>query len=395
MRGAGRAFIRLKEVVFLNRYDKWYKYVMAISLCLFIGGMSALGILTPTKAFSESENRTLEQLPAFSLEKLLRGRFPSVFERYMSDQFAFRDFWIGLKSDVDRAIGKKENHDVYLGKDGYLIQKWIRPEDAEVEKKVDALNFFDRANPDLPKYLMLVPTAVSVLEEKLPDDVSGEEQLHYLDMVRKKLNQDIRYVDTYPALYANRSANIFYKTDHHWTTKGAYLAYRVLAGQMGFAPKEEAEYRIEQVTDEFYGSLYSRSGFRHLQPDSIALYEPKDGEACHVEYVDEQKSADSLYERENLKKKDKYTVFLNVNHALIKIATRHPEGKKLLVVKDSYANCFLPFLTAHFGEIYVVDLRYCEDDLGAFVKANHIDEMLILYNANTFFADPSIQSLSE
>ncbi|MFM1654204.1 DHHW family protein [Brevibacillus sp. B_LB10_24] len=379
----------------MNRHDKWHQYLMAVSLCLFIGGMAALSILTPKKAFSESENRTLEQPPAFSMEKLIRGRFASVFERYLSDQFAFRDFWIGVKSDVDRALGKKENHDVYLGKDGYLIQKWIRPKAGEAEKKADALNRFDRAVPDLPKYLMLVPTAVSVLEQKLPEYVSGEEQLQYLDMVRKQLNPDIRYVDVYPALHANRSANIFYKTDHHWTTKGAYLAYRVLAEQMGFVPKEESEYRIEQVTGEFYGSLSSKSGFRHLQPDSISIYIPKHGETLQVEYADEQKSAKSLYERENLKKKDKYTVFLNGNRALIKIATRHPEGKKLLVVKDSYANSFLPFLTAHFSEIYVVDLRYYEDDLRMLIKSNHIDEMLILYNANTFFEDPSIQSLAE
>jgi len=199
----------------------------------------------------------------------------------------------------------------------------------------------------------------------------------------------------YPALFANREQSIFYKTDHHWTTNGAYYAYQVLGKQMGFEPKIKEDFRIETVTNDFYGSLYSKSGYRHMKPDSSKLYLPEDNGRNSVEYVDEQQRSDSLYVMDNLKKKDKYTVFLNGNHGLIKIATSNRKGKKLLVIKDSYANSFLPFLTQHFQEIYVIDLRYYEGDIKKLIQEQQIHDMLLLYNVQTFFEDPSIQALTE
>lgn len=164
---------------------------------------------------------------------------------------------------------------------------------------------------------------------------------------------------------------------------------------MGLNPQKEEEFQIRQVTDAFFGSLYSKSGFRHVKPDPIQLYLPKHPEAYTVSYVDEGLTTDSLYAMDQLQKKDKYAVFLNGNHALIRIQTGQKNGRKLLVVKDSYANSFIPFLLRHFGEIDVVDFRYYEDDLAALVKERGIREMLLLYNAITFCEDPSIKHISE
>ncbi len=385
----------LKEVFFLNRYDKIYKYIMAILLLLFIGFMVALNILTPNKKFSDSENRNLEQLPKFSFKNLMGGKFTSNYEKYISDQFALRDFWIGVKSDTDRVIGKKENNDIYLGKDGFLIQKFNKPEDKDLKDKVETINSFDNLTPNINKYFMLVPTAVKILEDKLPNYVSDSDELTYINKVKKSINNDINFVDLYDTLSSKKDEYIFYKTDHHWTTKGAYYAYGELSKKMGITPKGEEYFNIQKVTDEFYGSLYSKGGFRHLNPDSIELYLPKDDEKYKVEHLGEDKSYESLYDMNNINKKDKYTVFFNGNHPLIKITTNKGEGRKLLVVKDSYANSFIPFLTSHFSEIYMVDLRYYSEGLNTLIQENQINDMLILYNANTFFEDPSIKNLSE
>lgn len=372
-----------------------YKNLIAILLLLFIGTIAALHLLTPDRAFSESENRVLERTPAFSLQALVSGKFTSHFEKYVSDQFAFRDVWIGVKSDADRLMGKKESNGVYLGDDGYLIQKFTAPTAGDLEDKVEAIQAFGSTTPDLNKYVMLVPTATTLLEDKLPAYAPTGDESAYLDQVRQALPRDIQFVDVYPALYAEREEPIFYKTDHHWTTRGAYSAYRELCKQMGILPKGEEDFHIWQVTNEFYGSLYSKSGFRHLQPDSIELYMPKEEKKYAVEYVEEGQISDSLYELENLNKKDKYTVFLNGNHALIQITGGHPEGRKLLVVKDSFANSLIPFLTEHFSEIYVVDLRYYEEDLMRLVQEQDIHDMLLLYNLHTFFEDPSIKKIAE
>lgn len=370
---------------------KW----LALLLLLFIGVMSVLNLMAQDREFSESENRMLEQLPPFSLKTLMSGTFTSDFEKYVSDQFIYRDIWIGVKTDTDRITGKKESNGIYLGKDGVLIQNFIPPAEEDLQEKVDAIQAFDQATPGLNKYVMLVPTAAALYKDKLPKyAMVGDEEV-YLGKVRLLLPPSIHFVDVFPALNTEREQSVFYKTDHHWTTEGAYVAYLELCKQMGLTPQSKEDFNIQRATGEFYGSLYSKSGFRHLQPDSIDLYLPKDPENYTVTYVDEEESTDTLYAMEQLQKKDKYAVFLNGNHALIQIKTAYPDGKKLLVVKDSYANSFIPFLLKHFSEIDVVDLRYYDGELTSFVNEHDIDDMLLLYNANTFFEDPSINYLSE
>lgn len=379
----------------MNGNDKINGKCLAILLLLFTGVITVLNWAVPDRAFSEAENRMLKQLPHFSLNTLLSGAFTSDFEAYVSDQFVFRDLWIGAKTDMDRMLGKKESNGVYLGKDGYLIQKFVPPAEGDVEAKMDAIHAFDAATPGLRKYIMLVPTAAAVLQGKLPKYADTGVVEAYLDKIRRSLSPDIHFVDVFPALYAKREQPIFYKTDHHWTTKGAYTAYLELCKQMGLDPQKEEEFIVRQATNKFYGSLYSKSGFRHVQPDSIELYRPKDQGKYTVTYADEGKTSHSLYAPEQLEKKDKYAVFLNGNHGLIRIETAQTNERKLLVVKDSYANSFIPFLLKHFSEIDVVDLRYYEGDLTALANERGIREMLLLYNASTFSEDPSIQYLSE
>lgn len=374
---------------------KTTRKMLALSLLLFIGWVSILNFAASDRTFSESENRMLERRPSLSLKALVSGTFTSDFEKYVSDQFVYRDVWIEVKTETDRIMGKKESNGVYLGKDGVLIQNFVPPAEEDLQKKLDAIHAFDQATPGLHKYVMLVPTAASLYKDKLPKYAMVGDEEAYLSKVRRMLPSNIQFVDVFPALYAGREQPIFYKTDHHWTTRGAYVAYLELCKQMGLTPQSKEDFDIRQVTGQFYGSLYSKSGFRHLQPDRIELYLPKEPESYTVTYVDEEKSADTLYAMEQLQKKDKYAVFLDGNHALIHIETVHPDGKKLLVVKDSYANSFIPFLLKHFSEIDVVDLRYYEGDLAAFVNEHEIDDMLLLYNANTFFEDPSIKNLSE
>nr|WP_275983698.1 DHHW family protein [Paenibacillus hamazuiensis] len=361
----------------------------------YVGAMAAANFLTPDKIFSESENRVLEKRPYFSLHSLLSGHFTSDYERYTSDQFAFRDAWVGVKTDTDRALGKKDSNGVFLGKDSYLMERYNSPSDADLKIRVRAIQGFDHATPGLRKYVMLAPTAAALLADKLPANAPVGDERADMDRFRRLLPQHIRFVDVYSALDAEREQPIFYKTDHHWTTKGAYYAYRELCRRMGIVPQDEDSFDIHQVADEFYGSLYSKSGFRHLQPDRIDLYLPKKDSKIKVSYVGEGRISDSLYELDNLRKKDKYAVFLNGNHALVRIATDGPADKKLLVVKDSYANSLIPFLAKHFGEIDVVDLRYADKSLITLVQERQIQDMLILYNVKTFFEDPSILNLTE
>lgn len=361
--------------------------IVALLLMLYIGVMAAVNMATPSRVFSESENRMLEQAPHFSLADLLHGKFTSDYEKYIADQFSWRDFWIGVRSDVERALGRNESNGVYLGRDGYLLQKFTEPSGEAFQHELETINAVAVTLPGLRKYLLLAPTSVKMLADKLPAHAPVDDELACLNKVRRSLDKSITYVDVYDALYSKRGEGIYYKTDHHWTTRGAYYTYRKLGDAMGFTPHDESCFQITRVTDSFYGSLYSKGGFRRLQPDTIELYMPRAAEQYQVYYYDDHKTADSLYAMDNLDKKDKYAVFLGGNKSLIKITTNANSEKKLLLLKDSYANCLIPFLTGHYREIYMVDLRYYSDNLNDLAKTNGITDLLMLYNVSTFFGD--------
>ena len=375
----------MKRGILLKKRDS-YKSVLGIFLLIYISFILIVNIASTDKVFSESENRRLEQVPKFSANQIIDGRFTTNYEKYISDQFPLRDFWIGIKSTSEKILGKKENNGVYLGKDGYLLEKFEKPEEKDVKAKIDKINSFASNISNVDKYFMLVPNSVKVLEDKLPSYAPNGDESFYMAKVKDILDDDIKFIDVYNTLYSCRNEYIYYKTDHHWTTKGAYLAYKKFMKDLGINPHSEEYFSIKKVTDSFYGSLYSKSGIRNIKPDTIELYTPKNDEGIKVEYIEEKETSDSLYNMESLDKKDKYTVFLGGNHPIIKIKTKFNDEKKLLIIKDSYANCFIPFLTGHFSEIYVVDPRYYDGDLNSLVEDKEIDNLLILCNVKTFFA---------
>ena len=239
---------------------------------------------------------------------------------------------------------------------------------------------------------MLTPTATKLLEEKLPKYAPNDDELEYINKIFSGLNDNIITINPYDALNQNKNEYIFYKTDHHWTSKGAYIAYTVMCESLGLTPSSIDEFDIINVTNSFYGSLSSKVGVKGKTVDSIDVYVPKESDIV-VNYVTEQKKSTSLFDSTFLDKKDKYEVFTGGNHPLINIKTLGDPTKKLLVIKDSYANCFLPFLTSHYGEINVVDLRYYYDDLDKLIENREITDVLFLYNANTFNTDDSILNI--
>ncbi|WP_129598694.1 DHHW family protein [Anaerophilus nitritogenes] len=364
-----------------------YQKMISILFLGYIGIICILNYISLDTIFSESENRMLQQKPYFSFKKIVGGQFISQYEKYFTDQFIARDFWIGIRSDTERIIGKKENNNVYLGKDDYLIEAFHKPSKENFNQKIKEFYKFADATPNVHKYFLLVPNSVSILKDKLPPYAPTDDQLLYIEEFKKNMPKSIKFLDIYNMLYNKKDEYIFYKTDHHWTTKGAYYAYEKIAKDMGLIPYKKEDFQIQKVTDEFYGSLYSKSGFRHVQPDDIELYIPKQKIKYQVEYIEENKIDHLFYNLDNLYKKDKYKVFFDGNHPLMKISSDQDQQKKLLIIKDSYANSLIPFLALHYSEIYVVDPRYYKKNLQELIYKNHIENVLILYNENTFFQD--------
>lgn len=369
------------------------KYCISLS-ALFICYLAffvAVNTFSEKRTFSETENRVLQSKPTFSIEKLLEGRFIGKYEDYKVDQFYNRDFWNDVKVKTDKLLLKKESKGVYLGKDDYLLEQFDKPNEENVANNLKAINSFAERYNNVKQYMLISPTAVNILSTNLPMAAPAIDQQEYIDNYVKKLDSSISFVDTYTTLLEHKKEDIFYKSDHHWTSLGAFYSYQKLADVMDLSVKDSDDYDIELVSNSFEGALASKSGYRTKQKDKVKVYIPKDeNDKVVVNYEEEQKRTATLYESEKLEEKDKYQVFLGGNHPLVKINTASTSGKTLLIFKDSYANSFVPFLTSHFSKIILIDPRYYYEDIDELMKFENVDEVLYLYNANTFFNDTTL-----
>ncbi|WP_250160207.1 DHHW family protein [Caloranaerobacter azorensis] len=363
--------------------------MIVVMFIVFIFGINSLNILTPDREFSEMENRMLSQFPKFSIKNLLSGNFTDKFEKYVADQFVFRDYWVGIKSDLERFLLKTKNNGIFFGKDGYLLEDYKKPGEQLIKNIISINNFADKL-PDVQTYLLLAPNSIKIYEDKLPMFADPYDQLKSIEIIKENLNKKINFIDIYKILEKKKEEYIYFKTDHHWTMRGAYYAYQEFAKRVGFKPYSIKDFDLKIVTDSFYGTFYSKANNRHIKPDSIELFIPKFNINYRIDYVDDNKSSNSLYEYSYLGKKDKYAFFLDGNHALIRIKTSLNNGKKLVIFKDSYSHCFIPFLANHYEEIHVIDLRYYKLNIYDYIKEHKIKEVLFLYNVATFSNDVSI-----
>lgn len=349
---------------------------------------------TKTKEYSERENRNLAQRPKITWEKLTNGTFMSEYEEYVSDQFAFRDICVVLRSAFSSFLGKSESNGVYKSKDGYLIQDFKKPSEENMRKQVNAIYDFTKEYSKLKHYIAIAPNAVSVLSDKLPTNAPVYDQNIYIDNLEKELGSDLKFIDLRKSLTAHKKEYIFYKTDHHWTTLGAWYGYQKIAKEMNLKNGIHTKYEVLDVTSTFQGTLSATSGYGTYTYDTISTYIDKEDKiSTLVYYVEEQEKEPTLYKEEALENRDKYQVFLGGNHPLIEIDTNAASKKTLLIFKDSYANCVIPFLAHDYKKIVVVDPRYYYGDLKELISSKKINEVLYLYNADTFSTDTSLASL--
>ena len=370
--------------------------LLGLGFAVLLAGFTAANYFHKDTAFSDTENRMLQQKPVFSWADLADGRFMGNFEKYQTDQFILRREWIRLQTAADRLLGKNKSGDVYLG-EGQLLEEPTKLSE-NVWENLDAIGAFCRNQTGVKCYLMLVPDAASVQREKLPAYAPVADQAEQLKEIRsylEKKENPVTEIPLYEMLREHREESLYYRTDHHWTTLGARYAYQSAAGQMGLPGAENGEEKkLYPVSDSFQGTLAARSGYR-VPDDTIEVYWPDQEEELVVTYVQEQTKSASLYAAEKLKTRDKYGMFLNGNHPLTEIRTMASTGRKLLLIKDSYANCFVPFLTGDFEEIVLVDPRYYYDSAEKLMKQYGFTDVLFLYNLNTFLEDDVLHYVLE
>ena len=355
--------------------------ILAFLLFLVLGLL--LFLLLPHRTFSEQENRVLAQPPRFRLSALASGAFTQGVEDCITDQFPFRDSWISLKSRTERALGKTENNNVFFCREDTLITRFPQPEDKTVDAAIRAVNTLT-GSTGARVFLALIPSSAAVWSDRLPANANTADQEALIRRIYGEA--ECASADILSALLAHRNEEVYYRTDHHWTTLGAYYGYAATARVMGLTPGEKSDYRPETVTEEFYGTVYSSSGVRWVRPDSISRWVDPAGITV---YREDSGIPSPVYAEEKLTGKDKYAYFFGGNTPSMVIETGNAGGK-LLVLRDSYSDCELPFFFPHFSEIHVLDLRYFRRSVREYAEANAIDDILINYSLSTFLSDPSV-----
>lgn len=361
-------------------------FLCAILLLFFIAD-----IVQKDRVFSEGENRILASRPKLTKETLLDGTYMKEYETYLNDQFVGRDNWITIKTGMDMLLQKKEINGVYLGKDDYLIERHINREfdGYKIRKHMESLQKIISAYPQTR--VMLVPTADNILSDKLPAFAPYYDQKELLEWAKIMLGQK-HVIDVFATLKEHAGEPIYYRTDHHWTTLGAYYGYQEFARAYGLPMKNYLNLERVIVTEDFQGTLHSKVNMP-MKAETIEMF-PATLEKKYTITYDKSKKTDSFYTESFLEGKNKYGYFLDDNHGLVEIERESFSKKELFIIKDSYANSMIPLLAHHYKKIYVVDLRYFNGNLLDFMKeCDSTGEMdvLVLYNCVHFAEDFQFQ----
>ena len=358
---------------------------------IFIYACFVLNIIVQDREFSEHENRALAGSPELSLKNVFDSSYMKDYESYITDQFFARDTWVTMKTYTELALGKTDVNGIFICKDDILIEKFKEPDAERVASNAGYIEEFAK-NADVPVYYTLIPGAVELWADKLPANAQNASQLKLINSICSKITSAL-YIDTYSILSSHKDEAIFYKTDHHWTTLGAYYGYSSFADVLDITTGEYPE--PFKRCGGFYGTASSACGLEPGEGDTIELSANTDKVISVTAYESSGEIKIPVYKEENLFKKDKYTVFFGGNYPLMVIKTEKTGMEKLLVIKDSYANSELPFMCGDFSEIHIVDLRYYKKSIDEYIEQNGIDSVLISYSVANFVSDTNLLFLTK
>ena len=373
-----------------KRYMHQLYRSLGVTFGLIVLGCLFLLLVAPNPDYSEKAKRYLADAPKLSITTLASGAFMEQTEDYAKDRFPLRDAFVSLKVNLDRLFLKKESQGVYYLKDDTLAERFTSPDKTSFRGMIQEVRDFSGRSGVENQYFLLAPTAAYVKKDLLPANAFTDDQDAYISAIYDSLASSVKGVDVRPVFEeAKEDTKLYYASDHHWTSEGAYLAAKELLKTMGITNMPAYESGV--VLNDFSGSLTAKSGFTLPVSDSISIYKDKDSDIVYtVTYEKEHRMSGTVYEPEALSGTDPYQVFFGGNYPEITINTSVDTDRRLLVMKDSYANALLPFLIPHFKQIKIIDPRYAYDDIDVIVKEANYTDILYLYNAVTLSEDTSL-----
>lgn len=369
-----------------------FKRLPGVIFMVLLLGLAGKEALSHQRTYSPVEKRELQTRPEISITKVLDGRFQKKYESYLRDQFPGRDHWVSFQTDMELFMGKNEIHNVYIGKNHYLLEHYTEKEfnPQQISKNLQALEkFVGKTKQNADVHVMMVPTKSWVLREKLPAFAPHYKEQKFYDALQQKLEKEDVLISVEPVLDAHKEEEIYYRTDHHWTTLGAWYAYeqytKAVSGDLQRAQRKK---KFRCISKDFYGTTYAKINYAR-QADKIEIYEPAD--KLRVVYNMGEKKTKTLYDFSFLKTADQYSVFTGGNQAVLEITGGIKNGKTLLLIKDSFANSILPFLAEDYEKLIVVDLRQLNVSGDRLLEMFSPTDILILYNSAQFAQDKEFE----
>ena len=372
----------------IKKYVRQLLPVIAFFVIIF--GLTAGSLGSEKKEYSETEKRELQQMPKVRWRSVRKGKFQKKYEKYLADQFPGRDSWVRLQTDVSRVVGKTESNGVYFGKDGYLLEHYGTSdfENEQSEKNEQALvKFVKKMSKKRNISVMLVPTKTWIMQEKLPAFAPTYDEQQMYDCMKAQLGDlaDTVLVPVADELQKHTDEQIYYRTDHHWTTLGAWYGYEAYVKAAGGDLEQAQKKRdFHCVSTQFYGSTYAKVN-QAPRADEIEKYEPQ--QPLTVVYNMGEKTTDTLYDTSFLDTQDQYSYFTGGNQPVIEVTGGTANGRTLLVIKDSFGNSMIPFLAEDYEKVVMVDLRQLNVKCKDLVNMFDPTDVLILYNTAQFAGD--------
>lgn len=363
------------------------QYPLLVLFFLFIFCFMIADGLWPKRAESELERRPLAQFPDFSFSSLVKNEWTAKYGEYTKDQVIVRDSWLKAQSLCESLLFQKEEiGGAMIGKNDALFTKMFAltpTEEKLLQKNTTLVQQFIEKFPGQVTFLLAPSTSV-INAEELPANTPMLDENARLDGIFSTVSEadslDLR--DSFTA--AKDDVQLYYDTDHHWTSYGAYLAYQQFCQLRGLTPMEVTESDYTIVPD-FYGTTYSKALYWKSKPDSIAYLDlPNAMTVWNVSPTFEltENFTATMYDKSKLEQGDKYAMFLYGNNGY---STIEGDGEgSILVVKDSYANSFIPYLTANYARIGVIDPRGFGLSVADFAQQEGYDEVLLLFNFQSF-----------
>ncbi len=355
--------------------------ITAVISLTFIAVFGSITMFSHKLPDSFSEDRELAVLPCIDAEGLYSGSVTAELGSYVADHFAGRHLWVAAKTALQTELSESIVNGVYISDDRMLYVESAQRSSEEVMDDAAAVNSFS-VKYDGTVYFAAIPTSAGVYGDVLPSHMIINSEKQQINDLYDALGNDIRKIDAYDILKMMKDNYIFYRNDTKWTCYGAYCVYKTVVQKLGFQPTLYDKFSIEHVTDRFRGNLYNKTLSKRTKADILDIYRYKDAAddvVCECIGNDGKVSKGTVFDRSRLDTSNMYSMYLGEAAPVMKIKTSVNNEKKLLVIKDSYADCFVPFLMQHYSEIAVVSPEKLDRPLTEELDINEYGQTLFLF----------------